>query len=87
MTQEALNLQTKATLKPTIEHDRFIQSRNMKEAQQFLWEASLSHNCDEVIHLKMAILHLQQELHIRRQFQILRDAADKLEVAAAKPEG
>ena len=45
----------------TVHRERFLQSRNIKEAQQYLWEASLEHNADQVIPLTMAIWHLERE--------------------------
>ena len=52
-----------------VAHDRFIQSRNIKEAQQYLWEASLSHNSEDIVQLKMAIWHLQCEQANREAIQ------------------
>lgn len=60
---------------PSVAHDRFIQSRNIKEAQQYLWEASLSHNNEDLVSLKMAVWHLEGEISNRTRIAKLKEAA------------
>jgi hypothetical protein len=43
----------------------YIQSRNMKEAQSYLWEASLEQNAMDTLHLQMAMIHIGREIKHR----------------------
>lgn len=56
-----------------VTHDRFIQSRNIKEAQQYLWEASLSHNEEDLVSLKMAVWHMEAEISNRTRVAKLKN--------------
>lgn len=49
--------------------DRFLQSLNIKEAQQYLWEASLAHNFTDTMSLQMVLVHVIREIENRRHLE------------------
>ena len=50
---------------PRPPRSNYIQSRNMKEAQSYLWEASLEQNAADTLHLQMAMIHIGREIKHR----------------------
>lgn len=61
------------------ETSRFLQSPDMREAQQRLWEASLSHNHLDTAHLSTALWHIERELKHRRSLAQLQNGTRTLD--------